>query len=266
MTEEKITFEEEKAKEVKKDKENSAPEISEKVAEFEELPKNTKVVDKDSSLDSKDAEDLLEDVVSGRRYFEIPGYGKVYLRPATVEETQEASLEYSKMFNKAIMEGIPVQDELEKLLISKGILEDEDAYDSAINKKRRELLQKEELLKKQPKSKAKDKKVIKLAKEVADLRNEIFSDQFKRRNLLSNSAEAKADEIRTAFLISKTAVNADTDEPVWNSFEEYLNETDLVKLSKINFEYLTFSYGLSSNYMYEFPEVSILEGVPIEES
>jgi len=207
---------EDKKKEPEKKKEEVVEVVEEETVEFREFPEGTEVIEDDDVTDAQ-ATKLLDEMQAGKRFFEIEGVGTLYLRNPTVEETQEAGFVYSKSFNKAILEGIETSDILEQQLIEKGLLEDMDSSDSELNKLRKNLMKNELLLRKQNKD-DKSKRTKKLAFEVADTRQKIFDSQIKRQNLLSNSAEQRADEIRSGYLISRVTYNSDTDERIWDTY------------------------------------------------
>jgi hypothetical protein len=242
-----------------KDEVTSVPEeeVEEEPVEFLPVPEGTEIVEEDT-ISEEQAEKLFQEVQSGRRYFEAPGIGRAYLRNPTVEETQEAGFIYSKDFNKAVINGIETQEVLTKQLVDKGILEDVSKPDAEVNNLRRELVKKEALLAKYDKNN-KSKQAKKIATDLADTRDAIFDIELKRREYLSNSAESKAEDSRNNFLISRIAFSAEDDERIWPTYRDFLNETNLALVATVTYEFITFSYGLSSNYMFEFPEVPFLE-------
>lgn len=65
---------------------------------FKEFPKGTEVVEDDSITDEQ-ASKLLEEMRDGKRYLEVEGVGRLYLRNPSVSENQEGGLIYSKVFN-----------------------------------------------------------------------------------------------------------------------------------------------------------------------
>jgi hypothetical protein len=46
---------------------------------------------------------------------------------------------------------------------------------------------------------------------------------------------------------------------VWDTYEDFLNDNEYLLISRAIYEFTTFSYGLASNYMIQFPEVKFLE-------
>ena len=232
-------------------------ETEEKI-EFKEFPEGTEVIEDDTVSDEQ-AQKLMDELKSGKRYFEAQEpYNRLYVRTPTVDENQEASLVYAKIFNKAILQGIEPSDSLEKKLVEKGIIEDYSAKDSEMSKAQANLIKSEALLSKFESSN-KSKQVKKIARKVADARNEILEVNSKRQNLLSNSADNRADEVRNGFLISRVTHYSDTDERVWETYADFLSETDYLLVGRVTFEFLTFSYGLSSAYMENFPELAFLQ-------
>jgi hypothetical protein len=244
----------EESKEETSVEESTEEEVEEEVI-FEPFPEGAEVVEE--TLTDDQAQKLMQDTISGRRYFEVVGVGRLYIRSPNVQEKQEGDFVYAKLFNKAVMEGLDLSSNLEKELIKRGVLEDEYDSNSQIAIARRDLTKYEALLKKyEPTNKS--KQVKKLARDIADTRNKIFEIIIQKQNLLSNSAEAKAEEARKNYLISRVTFHADDNKNVWNSYDEYLLEENSLLVSTVDYQFTTFAYGLASDYLMEFPEVKFL--------
>lgn len=233
------------------------PESDEETVNFTEFPEGTEVV-KEDSLDDEQASKLLEEIQSGKRFMDVEGHGVLYIRNPTIEENQEGNLIYAKVFNQAILAGIDPEDELTKKLVDKGILEDENSSDSEASKVRTELVKLEALVKKYD-ANNRSKQVKKAARELAEVRAKVYDFNMKRQRLLSNSAEARAEDVKNSFLISRVTYRDDTNERVWGAYEDYLKEDDYALIGRLTLEFLTFSYGIASNFMAEYPEVRFLE-------
>lgn len=240
--------------EKKEIKETTQEEQIEENVEFYDSYPNAEYVE--GELKDEQVDKMLNELKTGKRFFEIEGKGKFYIRTPTVEEIQKASLVYAKAFNEALKLGLDLQEVLEKEFVKRDILEDESDPNSRSNILRQKLIMLEKILaSKNPEDKS--KKTKKLAKELADVRNELIEIQVRKQQLLSSSAEAKAEDARNNYFISQTTYHEDGTK-VWETYEDFLAERDMLFVARISYEYYTFSYGLSSNYLEEFPEVKFL--------
>lgn len=228
--------------------------VEEKI-EFE--PVGDKEIIEDSELSVEQAEKLVKELRTGEKIFEFDGT-KYKIKMPSMNDIQEADFEYSKTFTKAIQAGLPTRKSLEDDLVKRGILDNADAFDNDTQKRREEIRRLEVKLKAAEKAGNK-KLMVQNAEKLAHARAESYDAIMYRSSVLGNSAEARADERRTTYLMTRSISYAENEDFVWPDYADYLRETDHALVNKVSYEYLSFTTGITANFMEEFPEVKILE-------
>jgi chorismate mutase len=97
---------------------------------------------------------------------------------------------------------------------------------------------------------------------IDELRQEIFQLQQERQKFFNNTAEAKADEAKMSFLISRVTEYADTGKKVWEKYNDFKDEPDQATVNDIVMQFLTFINGLPADFLTNPSEV---EGETVEE-
>lgn len=194
------------------------------------------------------AEKALQEVIEGARYFEAPGLGRLKIRFPTNAEKRKADLEYAKTFSDLLDSGIKTNREMEKLLRERKIWTEED--DKAIEEKDREI-QGHLLLLSKTKTKSKREEI---RKKIAQLREELFALHQEKQAFLTNTVESKAEEARFAYLIHACTYNADTDERVWKTVEDFNNEENQEGVVQVIYQFMTFLRGLPADFLEYLPE------------
>ena len=226
------------------------------IIEFEPLGDNELI--EEESLTDEQAERLLMELETGEREFSVNDRRMKVVTPSA-GDILKADREYARAFNEALDIGLPLQEQLEEKLIAKGFIESDDEFDKTNQKFREEIARLEIKLEQSTKAKN-DKTSKKVATDLVKIRNSLLSGIIRRNTLLNSSVEAKAEEARSAYLTSRCVLDIETNEPVWESFDAYLSETDQLLMSRVSYEFASFSSGVSTNFMAEFPEVKYLEG------
>ena len=166
-------------------------------------------------------------------------------------ELQESEDEYSVAFNKAIMRGIMPEATLIDSFLKTGVWSEEK--DMAIEEQRLKVVDLEEKL--EGEKKQVDKKRI--ASALTEEREKLYQMRQQRTQLLSHSAESKAEDAQRNFLVSKVTELASSGVPVWSSFEDFKNEEDGNLVFRSTYEYLTLANGLPSDFVDQLPENQI---------
>lgn len=236
--------------------EKEEKEKQEEEVEFLPLSPEQEFVDEEEGLTDEQTDKILAELKTGERNFELNGVNYKIVNP-NVRVAQQADWEYSKVFNEALEIGLPLQEDLEKTLVAKKLIPSADEFESFSKKTRNEIERLETKLKLLLKTDNEAEKK-RIATKLAKVRANLYTIITRRMSYLNNSVESKADDARNSFLISKCAYNADTNIPVWSSYEEYLNETNRVLLNKISYEFVSFTTGVGLNFLQEFPENKVL--------
>jgi len=161
-------------------------------------------------------------------------FGEVVLRFPTPEETRRADWQYSKIFNEAILDGIPTQKQMEDLLREKGIWTNKDDKELDCLKAELDNTHAQLSEKKNGRKKSKELKL-----KISKIRQELIEKQSQKQRYLSNTVEMKADEARLNYLIH-TCVETEAGEKIWNTYSDFQNERDHESTTKIIYEFLTF--------------------------
>jgi hypothetical protein len=183
---------------------------------------------------------------------------KLTVRNANNEELQEGEFEYSRAFNNAIVRGLMPRAKLLSELEKSGVWTRED--DEAIEKQRLLVIRLEDAL-----DNADESSRERIASELGEERQKLFTSRQSKTEILSHSAEAKAEESQRNFLVSKVIEYADTGTRVWKNFSDYMKEEDGNLLFRATYEYLTFINGLPSDFANKFPENATEDSEETEE-
>lgn len=183
---------------------------------------------------------------------------KLSTRVATQEELNDAEFEYSKAFNHAIMNGIMPQSRMLSELLKNGIWSEE--RDEAIEEQRQKVIKLEDLMDDEETDKER------VAEELKEARTLLYEMRQEKTDLLSHTAEAKADEAQRSFIVSRVTEDAKSGIRVWKKFNDYVTEEDANLVFRATYEYLTFVNNLPSDFMDQLPEnqVASKEEAPAE--
>jgi len=204
---------------------------------------------------SKNIEKDLQSLLDGRRKFEIEfeeGVATQYfIGMPTADQVRKADWEHAKVYNRALKEGVLTESEMRTILKERSIISDD--HDLLGQELRIKLAEK---LIEMERENDKEKRSI-LALDAAKLREEFFQWNQSITGPMSSTCEHMANEARTEFLTS--AILQDNDgKPVWESYEDYCEEGDLVLQSKARFEVMLWMQGVESDFLENTPENLVL--------
>ena len=154
--------------------------------------------------------------------FEDESVRKIYVKQPTNDDIKDADIHKAKIWNKAFKEGVLTKKEVQKMMRDRGIWDDKkQEEESRITK---EILALEKKLYmgnggKKPKVSEGRDIALKMIEKRAELRDLISE----RMSLDDNTAESIADNARFDFLVSCCCFYSDTDEPVFEGYEDYNN-------------------------------------------
>lgn len=193
--------------------------------------------------EAPELKEAVTETVTGVRFKDIEGLGIIKMRFPTTQERQLSDMEYSRVFTRLLSDGeLKTRDEMEKILAQRGIWSSEN--DKEIDKLQEAV---SDSLEKVVRSKN-DEEHKKAWEEVQEHRLKIQSIVTKRELYMANTIEAKAEEIRISYLISKT-ISDENDNLVWKSYEDINNDNRTEIINTIIGEYIFFLNGVESNFL-----------------
>ncbi|MFA5238303.1 MAG: hypothetical protein WC476_01170 [Phycisphaerae bacterium] len=214
----------------------------------------------EDELNSEQADILLTELRTGRRYFTVEGIGDLFICNPSVKDQQEADREGIKALSQALRDGILTPEEMEELLDNRGLFVD---MQDKLNKSIAELTRLNfELDNYSSKTDAKSKKKEKdIAVEMANIREEATRLRMEKDSYLRSTTAGISNDARSGYIVSRCIKKVDTEERLWPTYEDYLNETDVNLLSSVTINYLTFSNGISADFIRQFPESKVLNEI-----
>lgn len=201
-----------------------------------------------------------QDVVEERRSFiyEVGGELKTfYLGMPSSERIRKAEWHYSKVYNKALVEGVATTSEMMDILTKRGL------YGPDYEKRLQELQVSivEGLADMHGAENDEDK--ARAARLVQDLRDELYRWNQRITGPLSNSCEQMADDAKTEYLTS-VVVQDENSELVWASHEEFVAEVNQGLALKARFEVLLWLQGLDADFLDKTPENEVLREIAVQ--
>lgn len=205
--------------------------------------------------------DTVKEILDSRREFtlEIPESETehYFIANPTGEDIRKADWEYSKVYNKAIVDGFLTQAQMLKLLKDKGIIDNEytERLDSVRTALAAELFRLEHL-----EENITDVEKESIALEVASLRDELFQLNQMVNGPMGNTCENLAEDARTEFLTSRVVQKKDGSK-VWSDFDSYQSEENTNLSVKSRFEVMLWMQGLGSDFLENTPEQAALREI-----
>lgn len=177
---------------------------------------------------------------------------KYYLGIPSSDQIRKADWHYSKVYNKALVDGVATQAEMLDILHRRNILGPE--YE-----KRLEELQTTIAIKiTEMQDEKNDVEKAQRALEIRDLRDKLYQWNQRATGPLSNTCEQIAEDAKLEYLTS-TAVQAEDKTPVWASFDEFIGEENQRLLLKSRFEVLLWMQGLDADFLEKTPENLVIK-------
>lgn len=202
---------------------------------------------------NKDFMDLLD----GRRSFEFASTEEeepktYYIGTPSAEDVRQADWAHAKAYNQALKEGIFTVSEMMEILKQRNIIGPE--YDKRGEELRVQMNEKVVEMERE----VDREKRMKLALEVADLREEVFQHSQRLSSPLSSTAENIANDARTEYITSAVVQNEDGSR-VWETFEQFREAADLRLQTKARFEVMMWLEGVESDFLEKTPENSVFK-------
>lgn len=204
----------------------------------------------------KSAEEAL------RRSFEYTVDGEAtefFLQVPNSEQIRKAEWHYSKVYNKALVEGVATTSEMIDILTKRGL------YGPDYEKKLQELQVSIALKIGEMHNSEEDEAKEALAREVQALRDELYRWNQRITGPLSNSCEQMADDAKTEYLTSVSVRDAKGD-LVWDTYDDFIAEKNQGLALKARFEVLLWLQGLDADFLDKTPENKVLRDLAIQKA
>jgi len=187
----------------------------------------------------EELEELITMIASKKSIFYLDDIGDivVFKYPSNDIKLIADSI-YHKYYKKAIDEGLLPIEEVEKLIISRGVFTDEDV--AKVEKLKGQLEAQEVLLSKTLKVKANQDRII---AKIEDLKSQINTILYKKHSKLVMSADTKATEEKNNYLCWACTFDINGGK-LWDTHKEFSNCSDTNKQSTIIYHFLNFFTGL----------------------
>lgn len=181
-----------------------------------------------------------------------------YLGMPTSEHIRKAEWHYSKVYNKALVEGVATTAEMMDILTKRGLYGPE--YEAKLNKLQVGIA--ESIIEMQATEDEAEKE--RLARKVEDLRNELYRWNQRLTGPLSNSCEQMAEDAKTEYITS-VVVQYEDGSLVWKDHESFVTERDNQGLAlKSRFEVMLWLQGLDADFLERTPEQVVLQELALE--
>jgi hypothetical protein len=151
----------------------------------------------------------------------------------------QASIIYKDAYTKAIKEGMFPTEELEKLIVERGLFTEEDQ--KRVDKLENQIEAQKILLAKTVKVAAKQDRIKEIIERYEKQLREI---QYKKQSKLNMSAESKAEEMRSSFYCWACTYDFKSDERYWKSLSNFDNDKDSKFKEKVFIRFLQFFSGI----------------------
>ena len=202
----------------------------------------------------------IKEILDSRREFSIQiGDEEVsyFIAQPTAADIRKADWQYSKVYNKAIVDGFLTQAQMVDVLKEKGILSDDYAerVESTRISLASELFKLENMQEDSPEIERES-----IALEVARLRDELFALNQQVNGPMGNTCENLAEDARTEYL-SARVVQLQNGDRLWEDFDDYQNEENSSLAVKSRFEVMLWIQGLDSNFLENTPEQTALRSI-----
>ena len=205
---------------------------------------------------SSELKNDIMDLLDGRREFELEEtkgvMKKFYIGTPNAEDIRSADWEHAKRYNQALREGIYTVSEMMEILKKRNIIGSD--YDEVGDDLRVQLAEKIIIMERENDREAR----MRLALEVADLRESVFQWNQRLSSPLASTCENLANDSRVEFITSSVIQDA-KGERVWPTFEEYKTEKNLQLQTKSRFEVMLWLEGVSSDFLDAAPENRVIK-------
>lgn len=191
-------------------------------------------------LSHDDVDKYLSIIFAGFKLEETNGLTFVFKQPNN-DIKVHADFIYSKACEQALEEGLLSLEDLEKLIVEKNIFTKEDSEE--LKSLEDKLSAQEILLSKVIRVKGKPERVRSI---IVKLQIEIEALRAKKYNMLTLSAENKANDDKMLFLCHSCVYNID-DALYWPTYDDLLKEKNLVLKNSVLLSFMSFYRGITTS-------------------
>ena len=189
-------------------------------------------------------------MADNKRVFTVEGKEYAVTKPSA-KQNEEASMEYNRVFSRALKNGALLRESLEKHMREQNLWDDEkqELYGQLLN----DINEKEKTL---SKGGIKLSEAREMALEMKSVRAALQSLISERNSLDINTAQGQAENSRFNYLLSSSLVYNETGEQVFDGLQEYLDAS--TEGNKVAFSgaenFANMYYGLDKDYEKNLPE------------
>lgn len=183
---------------------------------------------------------------------------KYYLGMPTSEQIRKADWHYSKMYNKALIEGVATESEMVDILKKRGIIGEE--YDKKKLELQVALVEKLSLMSVEEIPLEKSK----LALEARAARDALFQWNQRATGPLSNSCEQMATDAKTEYLTS-AIMQTEDGKLLWDTYESFVAEASQRLAIKSRYEVMLWLEGLEQDFLENSPEDIVIRELAASE-
>jgi len=192
-----------------------------------------------------------------RRVFTVNRDGEdveYFIGVPSSEDIRKADWHYSKVYNKALIDGVATEAEMLDILRARGLYGDD--HQDKLNKLGSELAEKIAAMEMESSPIVRRE----LALEVSRLRRDVFQWNQRLTGPLSNTCEEMANQAKSEYLTSAIVQNKDGTR-VWDDYDSFLAEEDQGLSLSARLEVLLWLQGLDTDFMENTPENVVLREI-----
>lgn len=200
---------------------------------------------------------MVMDTVGDKRSFSLEDGRVFYVEDPNTEDIKNADWMYSRIYTKSLIDGISTSSEMMDILTKRGIIGPE------YEKRAKELTEVlNNAIEELNNAETNDEKYAKAMK-VAEARDDLFRWNQRFSSPMSHTCEQLADDARLECLAS-SMIRDDKGNRVWNSYDEYVNDSDQELVTRARIEVMLYLQGVSSDFMNQTPEAIAMREVEQE--
>lgn len=177
-----------------------------------------------------------------------------YLALPSSDQIRKADWHYSKVYNKALIDGVATQAEMIDILKARNIYGPE--YEEKLTNLKIQIALKIVQMEQEEDDSVKGK----LAEEIKQLRDQLFQWNQRLTGPLSNTCEQIAEDAKSEYLVS-AMVHGANGKPVWSSYEDFINNANQRLAVKSRYEFLLWKEGLDADAFDKMPEEVVLRDI-----
>lgn len=198
---------------------------------------------------------MAQEKVDGRRTFDIlteDGNKTYYIGMPTADQIKRADWHYSKVYNKALVEGLATSSEMLDTLKSRGL------YSTSYEEQQEELRSKVAAAILSMETSTNEIEKYNLAIQIKQLREDLYQWNQRVSSPMRNTCEQTAEDAKIEFLTSLIVQDKDG-KPVWKSYDEFLNAPDQFLSMRARVEVYLWAQGLDRNFLDNTPEQKVID-------